>query len=145
MRPFAVRNLDHLVLRVINLSRSITFYTEVLGCSVEKTREDLGLVHLRTGTSMIDLINVSGKMGSIGGAAAGSEGRNVDHICLRVEPFDEVLIVSHLRTHGIEPHGPVVLNFGAEGTGPSIYLSDPDGNTVELKGPSATEHATSDA
>ena len=134
-----------MVLRVVDLSRSITFYTAVLGCSVVKTREDLGLVHLRTGTSMIDLVSVSGKLGSVGGPAAGKEARNVDHLCVRVDPFDEPRIVSHLRSHGVDPQGPVVLNFGAEGTGPSIYLSDPDGNIIELKGPSASEHASSEA
>lgn len=145
MPPFTLRNLDHVVLRVLNLATSIKFYTEVLGCTVERMREDLGLVHLRTGTSMIDLVSVNGKLGVVGGVAAGTEGRNVDHLCLRIDPFEEDQIVAHLRLCGIEPHGPVVMNFGAEGTGPSIYVSDPDGNTIELKGRSTPEHANSDA
>ena len=144
MQPFSVRNLDHLVLRVVDLERSVAFYTDVLGCLTEKIRDDLGLVHLRAGRSMIDLVSVDGKLGSAGGAPAGKEARNVDHVCLRIEPFDEKAIVDHLRSHGFAPHGPAVENFGAEGIGPSLYLSDPDGNTVELKGPSASALARSD-
>ena len=72
-----------------------------------------------------------------GGAAAGKEARNVDHLCLRIEPFDEAAIVAHLAAHGLSPHGPASNNFGAEGDGPSLYFDDLDGNTIELKGPSA--------
>ena len=85
---------------------------------------------------MIDLVSIDGKLGKRGGIAAGSEGRNVDHLCLRIEPFDEAAIVRHLAAHALAPHGPASSNFGAEGDGPSLYLGDPDGNTVELKGPS---------
>jgi catechol 2,3-dioxygenase-like lactoylglutathione lyase family enzyme len=144
MQPFAVRRLDHLVLRVTDLERSIEFYTRVLQCPVERRRDDLGLVHLRAGASLIDLVSVSGKLGAAGGAAAGAEGRNLDHLCLAIEPFDARALVEHLRRHGVEPKGPVASNFGAEGTGPSLYLSDPDGNTVELKGPSTVAPADRD-
>ena len=135
-RPFDVQRIDHLVLRVRDLSRSIVFYGDVLGCQVVRTREHLGLVHLRAGASMIDLVAIDGTLGARGGAPAGAEGRNVDHLCLRIEPFDEAAIVRHLAAHGLAPHGPASSNFGAEGDGPSLYLGDPDGNTVELKGPS---------
>jgi catechol 2,3-dioxygenase-like lactoylglutathione lyase family enzyme len=83
---------------------------------------------------MVDLIPVSGKLGAAGGAAPGREGRNVDHVCFRVEPFDEAAIRAHLAAHGIEA-GPAASRFGAEGEGPSIYLADPEGNMIELKGP----------
>jgi hypothetical protein len=53
---------------------------------------------------------------------------------LRIEPFDEPSLRAHLTAHGIEP-GDVALRYGAEGNGPSLYIRDPDGNTVELKGP----------
>ena len=84
---------------------------------------------------MIDLVNVRGRLGLRGGDAAGSTGRNVDHVCLRIEPFDEVAIRAHLATHGIDVAEPASINFGAEGDGPSLYLHDPDGNAIELKGP----------
>ena len=137
MRPFAVQRIDHLVLRVRDLDRAEAFYRELLGCKVVRRRDDLGLRHLRAGASMIDLVSVDGKLGSRGGVAAGHEGRNVDHVCLRIEPFDEAAIVHHLAVHGLAPHGPASSNFGAEGEGPSLYFDDPDGNTIELKGPSA--------
>lgn len=135
-RPFDVQRIDHLVLRVGDLARSIAFYGDVLGCHVERRRDHLGLVHLRAGASMIDLVAIDGKLGARGGAPAGAEGRNVDHLCLRIEPFDEPALVAHLAAFGVVPDGPADVNFGAEGDGPSLYFRDPDGNTIELKGPS---------
>ena len=133
---FEVQRIDHLVLRVRDLARSVRFYGEVLGCHVERRREHLGLVHLRAGASMIDLVGIDGMLGARGGAPAGREGRNVDHLCLRIAPFDEPALVAHLAGFGIAPAGPAELNFGAEGDGLSLYFTDPDGNTIELKGPS---------
>src|SRR5580765_8699397 len=130
-----ILGLDHLVLRVRDARRMTRFYCEVLGCQVERVREELGLTHLRAGASMIDLVAVDGELGRKGGTPAGSEGRNVDHFCLRVEPFDAAALVSHLASHGVTA-GEVKQRFGAEGTGPSLYLTDPEGNVVELKGPS---------
>jgi catechol 2,3-dioxygenase-like lactoylglutathione lyase family enzyme len=130
-RPIA---LDHLVLRVVDLQRMLQFYVEALGCTVERRQDDIGLVQLRAGSALIDLVPVDGKLGRAGGAAPGKEGRNLDHFCLRIEPFDERAIVAHLAGHG-HAAGPVERRYGAEGEGPSIYLSDPEGNVVELKGP----------
>jgi len=135
--PFAVQRLDHLVLRVRDLDRAEAFYRDLLGCAVVRRRDDLGLRHLRAGASMIDLISIDGRLGARGGAAAGREGRNLDHLCLRIEPFDESAIVAHLAAHGVASHGPASNNFGAEGDGPSLYFDDPDGNSIELKGPVA--------
>ncbi len=125
-----------MVLRVRDLERAIRFYGEVLGCAVERRRDDLGLVHLRAGRSQIDLVDVDGKIGRKAGAPPGPEGHNMDHVALRLEAFDEVELRAHLQAHGVEP-GEVVTRFGAEGDGPSMYIADPEGNTVELKGPPA--------
>jgi catechol 2,3-dioxygenase-like lactoylglutathione lyase family enzyme len=132
---FQILGLDHIVLRVRDARRMTRFYSEVLGCRVDRVREELGLTHLRAGEAMIDLVAVDGELGRRGGPAAGTEGRNVDHFCLRIEPFDPAGLVSHLAAHGITP-GEIKTRYGAEGTGPSLYLTDPEGNTVELKGPS---------
>ena len=129
-----IRDIDHLVLRVVDLDRMLGFYCDVLGCTIERRQEALGLVQLRAGRSLIDLVPVTGKLGRAGGAAPGREGRNLDHFCLRVEPFDEEEIRRHLEAHGIEAGG-LAPRYGAEGEGPSLYVSDPDGNVVELKGP----------
>lgn len=137
MPPFAVRRIDHVVFRVSDVERSIRFYEAVLGCSVERRRPDLGLVHLRAGSALIDLVDVAGKLGLRGGPAPGAEARNVDHVCLRIEPFDERALLEHLAACAVEPRGPVARNFGAEGVGPSLTIEDPDGNAIELKGPAA--------
>lgn len=134
MRGFSVQRLDHVVLRVQDIERSLAFYTCVLGCDVKKRRDDLGMIHLGAGTSMIDLVDVNGAIGRQGGAPAGKQRHNVDHFCLRVEPFDEQAILAHLAAAGVSAEK-AVMRYGAEGTGLSIYLNDPDGNQVELKGP----------
>jgi catechol 2,3-dioxygenase-like lactoylglutathione lyase family enzyme len=129
-----VLGIDHLVLRTADPARLLAFYTNVLGCTVERRRDELGLVHLRAGRSMIDLVDVAGPLGKMGGAPPGSDARNLDHFALRIETFDADAIRAALTAAGVPP-GPVMDNFGAEGDGPSIYLRDPDGNTIELKGP----------
>jgi glyoxylase I family protein len=129
-----LQGIDHLVLRVIDLDAMTRFYVDVLGCAVERRQDEIGLVQLRAGHSLIDLVPVDGKLGRMGGAAPGAEGRNMDHFCLRVEPFDAAAIRAHLAAQGVEA-GKTESRYGAEGEGPSIYLSDPEGNVVELKGP----------
>lgn len=130
-----IREIDHIVLRVTDAARSLAFYCEALGCTVVRRRDDIGLIQLRAGRSLIDLVPIAGTLGAVGGAAPGAEGRNVDHFCLRVEPFDDAAIRAQLARFGIAA-GPTEARIGAEGLGPSLYITDPDGNTVELKGPS---------
>ncbi len=129
-----IRQLDHVVLRVTDLPAMKRFYCNVLGCTIERERDELGLYQLRAGEALIDLVPVDGPLGRKGGAAPGAEGRNMDHFCLTVEPFDADAITAHLRAHGADP-APVASRFGANGQGPSIYVPDPEGNIVELKGP----------
>jgi len=133
---FRLIGLDHLVLRVIDLPRMLHFYVQALGCSVERRQDGIGLIQLRAGSALIDLVPVDGPLGRAGGTAPGPQGRNLDHFCLRIEPFDEAAIRAQLQQHGYIA-GPVEQRYGAEGEGPSIYLDDPEGNTVELKGPPA--------
>ena len=135
-----LKGLDHVVLRTADADASIRFYCDVLGCHVERTLPpELGLVQLRAGNSLIDIVPVDGGLGRIGGAAPGKEGRNMDHFCLDVEPFDEASIRAHLAAHGVECGETSETRYGARGYGPSIYIRDPDGNTIELKGPPAEE------
>jgi catechol 2,3-dioxygenase-like lactoylglutathione lyase family enzyme len=126
-RPIRVRELDHVVIRARDLERLVRFYSEVLGCPVERRVGKIGLVQLRAGRSLIDLIDAAADPPHPGGA-------NMDHVCLRLEPFDPEAIREHLAGQGV-PCGGVEQRYGAEGTGPSIYIEDPEGNTVELKGP----------
>ena len=131
---FQVLGLDHVVLRVRDIEPALGFYRDVLGCSLERSLEDMGLYQLRAGRSLIDLVPVESELGRMGGGAPGSDGRNVDHIALRIDPFDAESLRTHLEAHGITM-GEVARRYGAEGQGPSIYIADPDGNTIELKGP----------
>ena len=129
-----IREIDHLVLRVVDLDGMLHFYCDVLGCTIERRQDSIGLVQLRAGRSLVDLVPIGGELGTAGGAAPGIEGRNLDHFCFRVEPFDEARIRSTLEAHGVVA-GPMESRYGAEGAGPSIYVTDPEGNVVELKGP----------
>src|SRR5262249_35227917 len=128
-----IREIDHVVLRVVDLDKMLSFYCNVLGCSIEREQKEFGLTQLRACRSVSDLVTVDGELGREGGAARGRTGRNMDHLCVRVDPFDAARIQAHLAQHGVEP-AEVATRYGAEGPGPSIYLKDPEGNTVELKG-----------
>jgi glyoxylase I family protein len=130
--------LDHIVLRVRDMERMVAFWRDALGCTVEKVQAELGLVHIRAGSALIDLVDVAGKLGKGGGRAPEQEGRNLDHFCLRVEPFDPAAIRARLKALGIAVDEPK-RRFGAEGYGDSIYLTDPEGNGIELKGASKPE------
>jgi catechol 2,3-dioxygenase-like lactoylglutathione lyase family enzyme len=133
--PIAVQGFDHIVLRVRDRERMLAFYVGVLGLSVDKEQPHVGLTHIRAGTQMIDLVTLDGTLGRMGGAGPGKEGRNLDHFALQVRPFDEPAIRAHLAAHGV-----AIVDegerYGAEGDGFSLYVQDPEGNTVELKGPS---------
>ena len=131
---FRILGIDHLVLRTADVERLRRFYVDVLGCSVEREQPAFGLTQLRAGSGLIDLVSLDGPLGRAGGAGPGVEGRNLDHFCLRIDPFDADAVRASLARHGLEA-GPVEQRFGAEGKGPSLYLKDPDGNVVELKGP----------
>jgi glyoxylase I family protein len=138
---FQLSHIDHIVLRVSSLDAMIAFYCTVLGCTVERRQDEIGLVQLRAGRCLVDLVPVTGTLGRVGGAAPGAQGRNLDHVCFRVDPFDADAILAHLGAHGVDV-GPVASRYGAEGEGPSLYLQDPEGNTIELKGaPAGQPHA----
>ena len=136
MAPFALIALDHVVLRVRDIEASLRFYRDVLGCTIDKVQEQFGLWQVRAGASLIDLVPLDGPLGRMGGAGPGREGRNLDHFAIQIAPFDDGAIRAHLAAHDvtITDSG---RRYGALGSGPSIYILDPDGNTVELKGPPA--------
>jgi catechol 2,3-dioxygenase-like lactoylglutathione lyase family enzyme len=133
MSAIQLRGLDHVVLRVRDVERALNFYCGVLGCTEERRIDALGLIQLRAGAHLIDLVDVDAPLGRNGGAPAGREARNVDHFALQVAPFDAEAIAAQLKAHGIAC-GEVAERYGAQGMGPSLYLEDPDGNVVELKG-----------
>jgi len=131
---FRILGIDHLVLRSADVARLRRFYVDVLGCTIEREQPAIGLTQLRAGSGLIDLVSLDGPLGRTGGAGPGAEGRNLDHFCLRIDPFDPDSLRAHLAAHGLQV-GNVETRFGAEGSGPSLYLYDPEGNMIELKGP----------
>jgi glyoxylase I family protein len=128
-----VTGLDHLVLRARDLPAMERFYVEVLGLTVERRQDQIGLVQLRAGGQLLDLVAVDGMLGRAGGAGPGPEGRNLDHLCLNVADFDLARVTAHLTAHGVAV-GESGRRFGAKGFGVSVYLTDPEGNGLELRG-----------
>jgi len=129
-----VQGLDHVVVRVRDLDASLRFYCGVLGFPLERRLDELGLFQLRAGASLIDLVPIDSVLGRAGGGAPDPAGRNMDHFALALEAFDPDALRTHLEAHGIA-WGGVEQRYGAQGTGPSVYINDPDGNIIELKGP----------
>ncbi|MCC6887391.1 MAG: VOC family protein [Hyphomicrobiales bacterium] len=125
--PFTIVGLDHVVLRARDPAALERFYIEVLGCRLELRQGTLA--QLRAGQALIDIVPESEAVASAHKAQA-----NLDHLCLRIEPFDAAAIARHLAAHGVGC-GDEQQRYGAEGRGPSIYLNDPEGNGIELKGP----------
>ncbi len=138
--PIRFKGLDHVVLRVSDLGKALAFYRDVLGCAIEREVEEIGLVQLRAGTALIDLVPVDSPLGKQMGSGPSPDvkagGRNMDHFALQIDPFNEQKLKAFLASNGLDA-GEVARRYGAEGYGPSLYLSDPDGNVVELKGPPA--------
>ncbi len=133
MSAIPIEGLDQIVLRLADLELALRFYRDALGCAEERRIDEIGLIQLRAGAQLIDLVPVDSPLGRAGGAGPGAEARNVDHFALRLASFDADAIRTHLERHGIEP-GDVSERYGAGGMGPSMYIRDPDGNVVELKG-----------
>lgn len=125
--------IDHIVLRTSKIEAMLDFYCHVLGCTVEReTSVETGLVQLRAGNALIDLVTVESSLGRMGGGAPTATENNMDHFCLQLKPISETDIEKHLSEHGIEV-GDFQDRYGAQGVGKSIYIEDPEGNTVELR------------
>jgi catechol 2,3-dioxygenase-like lactoylglutathione lyase family enzyme len=124
--------IDHLVLRTTQLERMRKFYVDVLGCAVEQQSSvEFGLTQLRAGNAMIDLVTVDSTLGRAGGAAPEPEGNNLDHFCLQVKAVSEQALTAYLQSHGIDVPE-FSERYGAQGVCRTVYIKDPDGNTVEL-------------
>lgn len=118
-----VRQLDHIVLNVADVERSLAWYTDLLGLGAERVDEwragHVPFPSVRIDAScIIDLFRVE------------RTGENLNHLCLVVGPGDVDAIAADDRFTVVG--GPAV-RWGAQGDGYSVYVTDPDGNTVELR------------
>jgi glyoxylase I family protein len=131
--PFELEELDHVVLLVRDMDRARNFYRDVLGCSVDRELPQYGMLQLRAGKSLIDLVDISVEEGAWGRPQVDG-GRNMDHLCLATRGFHAEEMRSHLAAHGVEivEEG---VRYGATGDGYSVYFNDPFGNQIELKSP----------
>ena len=128
-----IRAIDHIVLRTERVQEMVDFYCNVLGCTLERTLpEETGLSQLRAGEALIDIVGVHSELGRKGGEAPSVTGNNMDHFCLQIDPFEENELLEFLAAHGVD-HSNFETRYGAQGFGPSVYIKDPDGNTVELR------------
>ena len=128
-----IARIDHLVLRTTKLEEMLHFYCKVLNCDIEReTNKEMGLIQLRAGDALIDLVSVESELGRKGGTAPTKTGNNLDHFCLQLKSISEAKILEHLKQHGIQV-GKFENRYGAQGMGRSIYIEDPEGNTVELR------------
>ena len=124
-RPYTPMGIDHVVLYVRDQDASRKFYCDVLGCTVDAVNEKAKIVHLRFGEQQIDIVPGNGP-------AAEAAKQGIDHLCLSISCDDIEAVAAHLKACGIEPTD-IMTRLGAYGTGPSLYLHDPDGFKVELK------------
>lgn len=131
--PLILEGIDHLLLLVRGLRPAVAFYREVLGCAIERELREFGMVQLRAGAALIDLVDIDSVEGQWARPEV-ADGRNVDHVCIAVAEYDEHELRRHLAAHEVQiiEEG---LHDGARGNSLSIYFRDPSGNTIELKGP----------
>ena len=121
MKEFDPLGLDHIVLRVRDQEAAQRFYIDVLGCTLDHVNARISLVQLRFGEQLIDLLP----------GRPSAEG--LDHFCLSIRCADLGTVREALAGRGVTLEGEVVERRGAYGTGPSLYLRDPDGYLIELK------------
>lgn len=128
-----LQGLDHVVFRTTRLDAMLHFYCEILGCQLERSLPAAdGLVQLRAGAALIDLVTIDSALGWLGGGPPKQDGRNVDHVCLTIAPRPQAELLDYFERHGIE-HSEFAERYGAQGFGPSLYVQDPEGNVIELR------------
>ncbi len=131
--PFTLEGIDHVVLLVRDMDRARRFYEQLVGCTIDRSLPEYGMLQLRVGASLIDLVDIASPEGEWARPEA-EGGRNMDHVCIATGPCDEAAMRAHLARHGVAivEQG---VRYGAIGDGYSFYVTDPSGNQIELKGP----------
>jgi cytokinin dehydrogenase len=122
--------LDHIVLNVEDVERSLAFYQHTLGLVAERVdawrQHEVGFPSLRISAStLIDLVEAP---------QAGSEGRsNLAHFCLVTDSVSLNEAMQALAAAGTQVENGPVVRSGARGNALSIYFRDPDQNLIELR------------
>ena len=129
--PFELRAIDHVVLIVDDLERAVKWFAEVVGATEEHSLRQFGMVQLRAGASMIDLVDAASEKGEWARPKVDG-GRNMDHLCLEIGPVTKAAMEAHLQKHelAVEETG---WRSGAKGQGYSWYIRDPWDHQIELK------------
>jgi glyoxylase I family protein len=86
--PFALQGLDHVVLLVDDMAAARAFYLEVIGCTIDNALPHHGMLQLRAGAALIDLVDISGEPGAWARPPV-EGGRNMDHVCIATGAWDE--------------------------------------------------------
>ena len=136
MKSIKITGLDHIVLNVRDIDRSLAFYTQVLGLKGERVQEfregKVGFPSVRINEhTIIDLFPLKGA--EVQEKIAEKAHRNLNHFCLVVEKEDFSEIVEYLKGHGIAIREGPISRWGAQGRATSVYFFDPDGNEVEIR------------
>jgi len=128
----SVLGMDHIVLNVADVERSVAFYRDVLGLGIERLEEwrarSIGFPSVRiSADTLIDLVQVQDA------AARADRVTNLNHFCLVIA--DEALepVAEHLRGRGVDVYTGPARRWGAHGNGVSVYFRDPDGNEIEVR------------
>jgi glyoxylase I family protein len=131
--PFVPEGIDHVLLLISGMETALKFYCDVLGLNIHNQIPQHAMVQLRAGGALIDLVDLESPQGNWARPTPAG-GRNLDHICIALAAHDETALRAHLAQHqvAIVEEG---MHGGARGESLSIYIRDPAGNSIELKGP----------
>jgi len=131
--PFSLVGIDHVVFLVDDMPKAMRFYQDVLGCQLGYSYPKHGMEQVFAGAALIVLWDIT-QPGAAAAVPPVRGGRNVDHVCIALSPFDEDAMRAHLAAHGVAIEREA-FHGGARGMGNSFYIRDPFGNKLELKGP----------
>jgi catechol 2,3-dioxygenase-like lactoylglutathione lyase family enzyme len=135
MGKIKVIELDHIVLNVSDIDRSLKFYSEVLGLKGERVDEfyagKVSFPSVRINQQTI--IDLFPRKEVAARSTAEKANANLNHFCLVVGAEDFSGIVDYLSANQVKVHQGPVSRWGAQGRATSVYFSDPDGNEVEIR------------
>lgn len=138
MGPLKIVEMDHIVLNVADIDRSLDFYTGVLGLRPERVAEfkegKIGFPSVRINDeTIIDLFPLKPGQPKPPQAPDGKAQGNLNHFCLVVEKESFAPTVEYLKSRGVSIREGPISRWGARGRATSVYFLDPDGNEIEIR------------